>query len=201
MDNLCEGRNKAYSDNKDELYNYKADSSYENEFANNVDYKYVDYDDKSFIDEIALKNKSVTEDSPKNICTYNEVEDNNLGKESTHKVLNNKKDYKLNGLDKHKNESERVIDENNSSIKDDYKLNSLEEKYSDKSWGITLILCILFGFIGIHRFYVGKAGTAIIMLLTLGGFGIWVLVDLIRIIINNFSDEEGKLIKRTILFS
>jgi TM2 domain-containing membrane protein YozV len=34
---------------------------------------------------------------------------------------------------------------------------------------------------GIHRFYVGKIGTGILMILTFGGFGIWVLVDLIMI--------------------
>lgn len=71
-----------------------------------------------------------------------------------------------------------------------------EDDYSSKAWSITLVLCIILGFIGFHRFYVGKAGTAILMLLTFGGFGIWVLVDLIRIIINNFTDEEGKIVKR-----
>lgn len=73
--------------------------------------------------------------------------------------------------------------------------------YSSKAWSITLVLCVLLGFIGFHRFYVGKAGTAILMLLTFGGFGIWVLVDLIRIVINNFTDEEGKIVKRISLAS
>lgn len=73
--------------------------------------------------------------------------------------------------------------------------------YSSKAWSVTLVLCVLLGFIGFHRFYVGKAGTAILMLLTFGGFGIWVLVDLIRIVINNFTDEEGKIVKRISLAS
>ena len=72
-----------------------------------------------------------------------------------------------------------------------------KEVISNKSWGVTLILCILLGVIGFHRFYVGKAGTAILMLLTLGGFGIWVLVDLVAIIIHQFTDEDGRKIKRT----
>lgn len=76
-----------------------------------------------------------------------------------------------------------------------------KDDYSSKAWSITLVLCVLLGFIGFHRFYVGKAGTAILMLLTFGGFGIWVLVDLIRIIINNFTDEEGKIVKRISLAS
>ena len=67
---------------------------------------------------------------------------------------------------------------------------------SRKSWGATLTLCILLGIIGYHRFYVGKPGTAILMLLTLGGFGIWVLIDLIVIISGNFKDGNGKKIVR-----
>lgn len=72
----------------------------------------------------------------------------------------------------------------------------LYEEVSIKSWHITLILCILFGFLGIHRFYVGKAGTAIIMLLTLGGFGIWILVDIVTLILEEFKDEDNKRLVR-----
>ncbi|ARC86920.1 hypothetical protein RSJ17_01650 [Clostridium argentinense] len=61
---------------------------------------------------------------------------------------------------------------------------------------MTLLLCILFGFLGIHRFYVGKAGTAIIMLLTLGGFGIWILVDIVTLILEEFKDEDNKRLVR-----
>ncbi|KEZ86924.1 hypothetical protein IO99_07775 [Clostridium sulfidigenes] len=71
-----------------------------------------------------------------------------------------------------------------------------EKDCSEKSWGATLVFCILLGFIGFHRFYVGKAGTAILMLLTLGGFGIWIIVDLVSIIINSFTDEYGRIVKR-----
>ncbi|GAA0123654.1 MAG: TM2 domain-containing protein [Clostridium argentinense] len=68
----------------------------------------------------------------------------------------------------------------------------LYEEVSSKSWYVTLALCILLGFLGVHRFYVGKAGTAIIMLLTLGGFGIWILVDIITIILEEFKDEDNR---------
>ncbi|WP_346917430.1 TM2 domain-containing protein [Clostridium sp.] len=78
----------------------------------------------------------------------------------------------------------------------DSRLKSKGKEFSEKSWGATLVLCILLGFIGFHRFYVGKAGTAILMLLTLGGFGIWIIVDLVSIIINSFTDEDGKVVKR-----
>jgi TM2 domain-containing membrane protein YozV len=66
---------------------------------------------------------------------------------------------------------------------------------SERSWVAALLLCIFFGVFGAHRFYVGKIGTAILMLVTLGGLGIWTLVDLIIIICQDFKDKEGKVLK------
>ncbi|MBP5301806.1 MAG: TM2 domain-containing protein [Bacteroidales bacterium] len=66
---------------------------------------------------------------------------------------------------------------------------------SERNWVAALLLCIFFGVFGAHRFYVGKIGTGILMLITLGGFGIWVLVDLIIIICQDFKDKEGKVLK------
>ncbi len=65
---------------------------------------------------------------------------------------------------------------------------------SEKNFVATLLLCILLGGLGIHRFYVGKIGTGILMLITLGGLGIWVLIDLIMIAIGKFTDKDGLLI-------
>jgi|TARA_Y100000588_G_scaffold340647_1_gene384156 TM2 domain-containing membrane protein YozV len=69
------------------------------------------------------------------------------------------------------------------------------ERVSEKNFVSTLILCVLLGGLGVHRFYVGKVGTGIFMLLTLGGLGIWALVDLIRIAIQKFEDGDGAVIK------
>lgn len=57
---------------------------------------------------------------------------------------------------------------------------------------VALLLCLLVGMLGVHRFYVGKIGTGILELITLGGLGIWVLVDLILIIVGAFKDKEGR---------
>ncbi len=63
---------------------------------------------------------------------------------------------------------------------------------SDKSRLTALLLCIYFGVFGGHRFYVGKTGTAIVWLLTLGVLGIGFLVDLILILTGSFYDVSGK---------
>lgn len=66
---------------------------------------------------------------------------------------------------------------------------------SEKAFVPTLLLCLLLGGLGVHRFYVGKIGTGILMLLTLGGLGIWALIDLIMIAVGSFKDKQGLLIK------
>lgn len=60
--------------------------------------------------------------------------------------------------------------------------NNVQKVKKPADWLTTLLLCIVVGGLGGHRFYVGKIGTGIIQLLTLGGCGIWSLVDLIMII-------------------
>jgi TM2 domain-containing membrane protein YozV len=66
---------------------------------------------------------------------------------------------------------------------------------SDKSFVATLLLAILIGGLGIHRFYVGKIGTGVLMLITLGGFGIWALIDIIMIAVGSFKDKSGLPVK------
>ncbi len=52
-----------------------------------------------------------------------------------------------------------------------------------------LLLCIFLGEFGIHRFYVGKIGTGLLYLFTLGLFGIGWLIDVILIVAGVFRDE------------
>jgi len=63
---------------------------------------------------------------------------------------------------------------------------------SEKSRLVTFLLCWLFGLFGGHRFYVGKTGTGLIWLFTLGCLGIGVLVDLIMILLGKFYDAQNK---------
>ena len=64
---------------------------------------------------------------------------------------------------------------------------------SDKSWVVTLVLAI---FLLVHRFYVGKIGTGILYWLTAGGLGIWYIVDIVMILLDKFTDKEGRKLKR-----
>ena len=66
---------------------------------------------------------------------------------------------------------------------------------SEKGFVPALLLCLLLGGLGIHRFYVGKIGTGILMIITFGGLGIWVLIDLIMIAVGSFKDKQGLPIK------
>lgn len=67
-------------------------------------------------------------------------------------------------------------------------------KISPKNHTTTLLLAIFLGFLGIHRFYVGKTGTGIIWLLTGGLLGIGWFVDVIFILSGLFEDWDGALV-------
>ena len=66
---------------------------------------------------------------------------------------------------------------------------------SPKGYVPAILICLFLGGLGVHRFWVGKIGTGILQLLTLGGLGIWALIDLVMIICGKFTDKEGRLIK------
>ena len=71
---------------------------------------------------------------------------------------------------------------------------SEQREKREQRWLICLLLCIFLGGFGAHRFYTGKIGTAILMILTLGGFGIWYIIDIITIAVGKFRDENGNYI-------
>ena len=66
---------------------------------------------------------------------------------------------------------------------------------SEKSNTVAVLLCFFLGFLGVHRFYVGKVGTGILQLVTFGGLGIWALIDLIMIVLQKFTDGDGNTLK------
>lgn len=64
----------------------------------------------------------------------------------------------------------------------------------DNRWLITLLLCFFGGTIGLHSFYNRKITIGVLQILTLGGCGIWALVDLIMILTGSFKDNDGNYV-------
>lgn len=66
---------------------------------------------------------------------------------------------------------------------------------SDKKKLPALLFCLLMGYFGAHRFYVGKRGTAILQFFTAGGILLWAIVDAVMIITGSFTDSQGRELK------
>lgn len=58
-------------------------------------------------------------------------------------------------------------------------------------WITCLLLCWFLGVFGVHRFYTGHTALGVVQLLTLGGCGIWTIIDFIIIVSGNFKDAQG----------
>lgn len=63
--------------------------------------------------------------------------------------------------------------------------------FSRREYVVALVLSIIVGSLGVDRFYMGKIGTGILKLITLGGLGIWWLIDLVLIATKKLIDKEG----------
>ena len=84
------------------------------------------------------------------------------------------------------------------------EFDSQKEKLLDSStktnsidWLALVLLTFFVGVLGVHRFYVGKIGTGVLMLITLGGLGVWFLVDLLLVVTGQFTNKDGQKIPRT----
>ena len=68
---------------------------------------------------------------------------------------------------------------------------NLQEK-KGRSYILTLLLSMFLGGLGIHRFYTGYVIIGIIQLISVGGFGVWALIDLVSIALNKYKDADGR---------
>ena len=71
-----------------------------------------------------------------------------------------------------------------------------EMECSDKSWGKTLLLTGLFGWLGVHRFYLGRNAWGFLYLFSLGGGGIGWIVDFVLVLTERLADKYGRPVCR-----
>lgn len=67
---------------------------------------------------------------------------------------------------------------------------------SPKSRLAATLLAYFLGIFGAHRFYIGKVGSGLAMLFTLGGLGIWALIDFIMAVAGSLKDSNDLPIKK-----
>ena len=65
-------------------------------------------------------------------------------------------------------------------------------KKGKRRFVVAILLSIFVGYLGIDRFYLGYIGLGVLKLLTLGGIGIWYLIDMILIASGNLKDADGQ---------
>ncbi len=67
--------------------------------------------------------------------------------------------------------------------------------FSDKEWLMTLLLSFFLGGLGVDRFFLGYTGLGIAKLLTLGGCGIWSIIDFVLIAMRKVPDSQGRALR------
>jgi len=145
-------------------------------------------EETSVVDEEVSEPEELAEGDPEEPGTFEEPEE--ISDSTTKKRKKKKKKKKLT---KKKKGSTSSIKTGKNKKSSKTNVSNSDEK-SDKSKMIALLLCFFLGLFSAHRFYVGKTGTAILQILTLGGLFVWLTIDLLMIILGKFRDKNGAIL-------
>ncbi len=77
-----------------------------------------------------------------------------------------------------------------------FNASEVPDLFSRREWLVALLLSIFLGSLGVDRFYLGHIGLGLLKLFTLGGCGVWHIIDVILIAVGSLKDYEGLPLKR-----
>jgi len=74
----------------------------------------------------------------------------------------------------------------------EYRADQIPGVFSPKNWVVAVVLSLLLGYLGADRFYLGSGGLGFLKLITLGGFGLWWLIDIALMATRYARDGRGR---------
>ena len=74
----------------------------------------------------------------------------------------------------------------------EFRADQIPGIFSPKNWVTALVLSLLFGYLGVDRFYLGRGGLGFVKLITLGGGGLWWIIDIILIATKSAQDGSRR---------
>lgn len=75
-----------------------------------------------------------------------------------------------------------------------YRAGDIPGLFSPRSWVVGFVLSVLLGYLGVDRFYAGRTGLGVAKLLTVGGGGLWWIVDALLFATKSVRDRQGRRI-------